>query len=97
MKYSRLLLCSIIVVGGVNLPIVPSTPIAHADDWTTDGGGRKLPSWWGGTGTTQCELLFFAMLDSRFGQYWMHTMQEEVVALLWREWRHDWEEREKQP
>ena len=49
----------------------------------------------GQTGQTTQERMFFAMMDLRFGMQWMHTMQEEVVMPMWRQWMREWHRREK--
>jgi hypothetical protein len=39
--------------------------------------------------------MFFALMDARYGVLWMHTMQEEVVMPMWRQWCREWHRREK--
>ncbi len=87
-----LVLCTALAFGVTTIAI-PTAPVhAAGSDWGTT---RKLPEYWRGTGRTLIEQAFFSMMDRRFGHVWTHTMQEEVVMNLWRDWQRQWPRREK--
>lgn len=92
MKPVHIVLCGLLAVA------FPSASIVHVASAGNGWWGeqrRKLPPWWIGTGQTTQERMFFAMMDVRFGMQWMHTMQEEVVMPMWRQWMREWHRREK--
>ena len=92
MKTAHLVLCGFLAVG---IPCTTLVPIAQAGNGWWGDQRRKLPPWWIGTGQTVRERMFFALMDARYGVLWMHTMQEEVVMPMWRQWCREWHRREK--